>query len=85
MHAFRTAALFRARSLCPHTARVKLECKASTQRVRMAVFTGDSAERLSSWLQEHGVNVNEYGKGTAKTVAELLEEVRPGNLLFGNA
>lgn len=38
-------------------------------------FAGSSAAELEEWLAQHGVNTALYGQGTARTTAELFEEV----------
>lgn len=38
-------------------------------------FAGSSPEDLEEWLEQHGVSTAQYGRGTARTTAELFEEV----------
>ncbi|KAF6254470.1 hypothetical protein COO60DRAFT_1642329 [Scenedesmus sp. NREL 46B-D3] len=40
-----------------------------------STFAGSSAVELSAWLQRHGINTSLYGHGTARTIADLYEEV----------
>lgn len=39
-------------------------------------FQGDCAPQLQAWLGRNGVDTSCYGKGTAKTVDDLLEEAK---------
>lgn len=45
---------------------------------KQVAFEGTTAQDLSSWLEGNGVDVSLYGRGTSKTVEELLHEVRRG-------
>ncbi|KAG2493574.1 hypothetical protein HYH03_008093 [Edaphochlamys debaryana] len=42
---------------------------------RTNCFSGASAAELQSWLEQGGVDTNVYGKGMAKTVDDLFDEV----------
>ncbi|KAG2444337.1 hypothetical protein HXX76_001093 [Chlamydomonas incerta] len=73
---------------CPRTIKLSARCwrestgpaprnlattnQASTAR---SCFSGASAAELEKWLERGGVDTGEYGKGLAKTVHELFDEV----------
>ncbi|KAL4424892.1 hypothetical protein ABPG77_002115 [Micractinium sp. CCAP 211/92] len=41
-------------------------------------FAGASAEELAEWLSGNGIAISSYGQGSAKSVAQLWEEVEAG-------
>lgn len=41
-----------------------------------------SADQLETWLAQHAIDVSAYGKGQAKTVAQLWQEVEEGECFF---
>lgn len=40
-----------------------------------STFAGSNAAELSAWLERNGINTALYGQGTARTIADLFEEV----------
>eukprot|EP00882_Tetradesmus_deserticola_P012106 GHRQ01012827.1.p1 GENE.GHRQ01012827.1~~GHRQ01012827.1.p1 ORF type:complete len:163 (+),score=53.36 GHRQ01012827.1:208-696(+) len=40
-----------------------------------STFAGSSAVELSAWLEGHGVDTAMYGQDTARTIADLFEEI----------
>lgn len=45
-------------------------------------FEGESEQDLKSWLQQFGVDTASYGRGAAKPLAFLLEEVHEGETVL---
>lgn len=46
--------------------------------------TFDDRAELSEWLREHGVDTRPWGHGAAKTIDDLLAEIRKGESIMRN-
>ncbi|KAI8470363.1 MAG: hypothetical protein J3K34DRAFT_260047 [Monoraphidium minutum] len=55
-----------------------LSCAAATPPSDMEAPPFSGVQELEAWLAAHGVPTAEYGVGTAKSVADLFEEVQKG-------
>ena len=55
-----------------------LGCIVPSSEQMEGVFSGTTVSELEIWLQQNGVDTVAYGSPPAKSIAELLEEVRSG-------